>query len=97
MKIAEDDVEGVVETLIDAHALLVSSIFVELVNLGLLESDAAARRLNALADLAASPLQRHAEVAAALGERIQSYAKGFERAHAAGERPQVKLRLVSGG
>jgi hypothetical protein len=89
--------DGVIETLIEAQALITSSIYVELVNLGLIESKAAALRLKTLGKLAASPVHRHPEIAAALGDRIISYAEGFERAHEAGERPQVKLQLIDAG
>jgi len=88
--------DGVIETLIEAQALITSSIYVELVNLGLIESKAAALRLKTLGKLAGNPVHRHPAVAAALGERISSYAEGFERAHEAGEQPQVKLHLVEG-
>lgn len=86
----------VVDTLIEAQALLASSIYVDLVNLGLIDADAAARRLHALGDIAASPLQRHPQVAEALGNRIRGYAEGFDRAHRSGTRPKVQLRVVGG-
>jgi hypothetical protein len=92
-----NDLSEIIDTLIEAQALLASSIYVDLVNLGLLESDAAARRLHALGEIAASPLQRHPEVAAALGARIRGYADGFERAHRNGGRPAFQLQLVQGG
>jgi hypothetical protein len=95
--IAPQDLDEIVDTLIEAQALLASSIYVDLVNLGLLDADAAARRLHALGDIAASPLQRHPGIAAALGDRIRGYAHGFERAHRSGAEPQVKLRVVNGG
>ncbi|NIJ21587.1 hypothetical protein FHS95_003290 [Sphingomonas naasensis] len=94
------DSEGlgeVVDTLIEAQALLASSIYVDLVNLGLLDAGAAARRLHALSDIAASPLHRHPDVASALGERIRSYADGFDRAHREGGHAPVQLRVVRGG
>ena len=92
-----DDLAEIIETLIEAQALLASSIYVDLVNLGLLETDAAARRLHALGDIAASPLQRHPAVAAALGARIRDYAEGFDRANDSGSRPRFQLQLVQGG
>ncbi|MDT8759268.1 hypothetical protein MZO42_11220 [Sphingomonas psychrotolerans] len=92
-----EDLGEIVETLIEAQALLASSIYVDLVNLGLLDTDAAARRLHALGDIAASPLQRHPAVAAALGARIRDYAQGFDRAHDSGSRPRFQLQLVKGG
>lgn len=91
-----EDLSEVVDTLIEAQALLASSIYVDLVNLGLIDADAAARRLHALGDIAASPLQCHPDVAAALGDRIRGYAEGFERAHRSGARPRVQLRVVGG-
>lgn len=90
-----EDLGEIVETLIEAQALLASSIYVDLVNLGLLDADAAARRLHALGDIAASPLHRHPQVATALGDRIRGYAAGFDRAHRGGH--PVQLRLVNGG
>ncbi|ATY32883.1 hypothetical protein [Sphingomonas psychrotolerans] len=92
-----EDLAEIVETLIEAQALLASSIYVDLVNLGLLETDAAARRLHALGDIAASPLQRHPAVAAALGARIRDYAEGLDQAHRSGSRPRFQLKLVRGG
>ncbi|TGX54729.1 hypothetical protein E5A73_04520 [Sphingomonas gei] len=92
-----EDLGEIVETLIEAQALLASSIYVDLVNLGLLDTDAAARRLHALGDIAASPLQRHPAVAEALGARIRDYAEGLERAHRSGSRPRFQLQLVQGG
>lgn len=99
MKISEDprEMAEMIDTLVEANALLASSLFVELVNLGLLDAQSAARRMHALAEVAANPLHRHPELAAALGQRIRCYAEGFERAHAAGARPQVKLQLLDGG
>ena len=94
--VGPEDLGEIVETLIEAQALLASSIYVDLVNLGLLDADAAARRLDALGDIAASPLHRHPQVAAALGDRIRGYARGFDRAHRGGGHP-VQLRLVNGG
>lgn len=94
------DSEGlgeIVDTLIEAQALLASSIYVDLVNLGLLDAGAAARRLHALGDIAASPLHRHPHVATALGDRIRNYAEGFDRAHRDGAQGQVQLRVVRGG
>lgn len=97
MEIPEDGrLDDIVETLIETQALITSSIYVELVNLGLLESKAAALRLKSLAKLAASPAHRRPDIAEALSNRIVSYADGFERAHAKGERPQVQLQLVEG-
>jgi hypothetical protein len=92
-----EDLREIVETLIEAQALLASSIYVDLVNLGLLETATAAQRLHALGDIAASPLQRHPAVAAALGDRIRDYAEGFERADRSGSRPRFQLQLVQGG
>ncbi len=92
-----EDLSEIVETLIEAQALLASSIYIDLVNLGLLETDAAARRLHALGDIAASPLQRHPAVAAALGERIREYAEGLDRAHRSGTRTGFKPKLLRGG
>ncbi|AQR74460.1 hypothetical protein [Sphingomonas sp. LM7] len=91
------DFAEIVDTLIEAQAMLASSIYVDLVNLGLIDADAAGRRLHALGDIAASPLQRHPEVAAALGNRIRSYAEGFERAGPDRARPRARLRIVNGG
>lgn len=95
--VSPEDFGEIIETMIETQALLASSIYVDLVNFGLLEADAAAQRLHALGDLATSPLQRHPEVAAALGDRLRGYAEGFERAHRGGDRPQVQLRVVNGG
>ena len=90
-----EDLGEIVETLIEAQALLASSIYVDLINLGLLDANAAARRLHALGDIAASPLHRHPQVATALGDRIRGYAAGFDRTHRGGH--PVQLRLVNGG
>ena len=88
----------IIDTLIEGQALLASSLYVELVNLGLVEPEGAARRLDALADLAASPLHRHPDIAAALGERIRDYAEGLARTpRPSGPRPEVRLRVVDGG
>jgi hypothetical protein len=95
--VSPEDFGEVIETMIETQALLASSIYVDLVNFGLLEADAAARRLHALGDIAASPLQRHPEIAAALGDRLRGYAEGFERAHRSGASPRVQLRVVNGG
>lgn len=93
--VSPEDLGEVIETMIETQALLASSIYVDLVNLGLLDADAAGRRLHALGDIAASPLQRHPEIAAVLGERLRGYAEGFERAHRSGAK--VQLRVVNGG
>jgi len=93
--VSPEEFGDIIETMIETQALLTSSIYVDLVNFGLLDADAAARRLNGLGDLTASSLHRHPEVAAALSERLRGYADGFERAHRAGAR--VQLRLVNGG
>jgi hypothetical protein len=95
--VSPEDFGEIIETMIETQALLVSSIYVDLVNSGLLEAGAAARRLHALGDLAASPLQQHPEVAATLGDRLRGYADGFERAHRSGAHPKVQLRVVNGG
>lgn len=95
--VGPENLGEIVDTLIEAQALLASSIYVDLVNLGLLDADAAARRLHALGDIAASPLHRHPQVATALGDRIRGYADGFYRAHRSGASPQVQLRVVNGG
>ncbi|MDV3458358.1 hypothetical protein RZN05_15275 [Sphingomonas sp. HF-S4] len=89
------DLTEVVDTLIEAQALLASSIYIDLVNLGLIDADAAARRLHALGDIAASPLQRHPDVAAALGDRIRSYADGLARADRS-DKARAQLRVVGG-
>lgn len=95
--VSPEDFGDIIETMIDTQALLVSSIYVDLVNFGLLETDAAARRLQSLGNLTTTPHHRHPEVAAALGDRLRDYADGFERAHRSGDRPQVRLRVVNGG
>ena len=86
---------AIIDTLIESQALLASSIYVELVNLGLIDRATAAARLRAFADVAASPLQAHPQVAAALGKRVRDYADGLARESAPALSPQ--LRLVDGG
>ena len=95
--VSPEDFGAIIETMIETQALLASSIYVDLVNSGLLDADAAAKRLHALGDLAASPLQQHSAVAASLGDRLRNYAEGFERAHRSGAHPRVQLRVVNGG
>jgi len=89
------ELAALVETLIEGQALLVSSIYIDLINLGLIEPDTAAQRLQRLADVAMSPLQRHPEAAEKLAGRIRAYAEGLSRG-APGE-VEVKLRLIAGG
>lgn len=92
-----ETLNDVVDTLIEGQALLASSIYVDLVNLGLLDPEAAACRLRSLGTLAASPLHRHPEVAAALGERIEDYAEGLRRSAEPKRRQPVSLQLIKGG
>ncbi|WP_404334152.1 hypothetical protein AB2M62_12470 [Sphingomonas sp. MMS12-HWE2-04] len=86
---------AIIDTLIESQALLASSIYVELVNLGLIDRETAAARLRAFADLAASPLHAHPQVAEALGRRVRDYADGLAQATAAVITPH--LRLIDGG
>lgn len=94
---SSEPLPDVVETLIEGQAMLASSLYIELVNLGLIDKRAAADRLRALATLAASPLQQHPEVAAALAARIDRYAAGMEAAAAADADPRTQLRVIEGG
>lgn len=89
----------VIDTLIEGHALLASSIYIELINLGLLKSEVAVQRLHALGDLAGSPLHRHPIVASALAERIRDYADGIARSPAPGLKPRsgTVLHVIDGG
>ncbi len=89
------DLAALVDTLIEGQALLVSSLYIDLINLGLLESETAAGRLRALATLANSPLQRHPEAAAALARRMNDYADGLSRTEGGGH--EARLRLILGG
>lgn len=86
---------AIVDTLIESQALLASSIYVELVNLGLIDRETAAARLRAFATVAASPLHAHPEIAEALGKRVRDYADGLAGAGA----PEIapRLRLIDGG
>lgn len=90
-----DELAALVETLIEGQALLVSSLYIDLINLGLIEPETAASRLRRLAEVAMSPLQRHPEAAEKLAERIRAYAEGLSRG-TPGEF-EVKLRLIAGG
>jgi len=90
-----EELAALIETLIEGQALLVSSVYIDIINLGLIEPQTAASRLEHLADVAMSPLQRHPETAEKLAARIRAYARGLERG-AAGE-VEVKLRLIAGG
>lgn len=84
------ELNDVIDTLIEGQAMMASSIYIDLVNLGLIDSERAARRLHALADLAASPLHDCPQVATALASRIRSYAQGLEKV----DKGQLRLRLI---
>lgn len=90
-----NDLTSLVETLIEGQALLVSSVYVDLINLGLIEPETAAARLRGIAELAKSPLQRHPQAAAALAARMHAYADGLGRG--AGGDVESKFRLIVGG
>lgn len=89
----------VIDTLIEGHALIASSIYVELINIGLLKPEVAAERLLTLSNLAGSPLHRHPAVAAALARRIRDYADGIAQAPptALKTRPAMVLQVIEGG
>ncbi|MBO9623974.1 MAG: hypothetical protein J7500_14790 [Sphingomonas sp.] len=89
----------IIDTLIEGHALLASTIYIELINLGILKPDVAAQRLHALSDLAGSPLHRHPAVAKAMAERIRDYADGIAEAPPLALAPKsgTIFRVIDGG
>lgn len=92
-----NDMGEIVETLIEGQAILASSFYVDLVNLGLLKPDAAAARMRTIASLAGSPLHRFPAAATRLQSRLNHYADALARRDEPKKRKEPRLRVLKGG
>lgn len=89
------ELADIVQTLVESQAILASSFYIDLINMGLMQPQAAACRLRALSALAGSSLQRNPEVATQLRNRLLDYADGLSEVQSGDVR--TKLRLIDGG
>jgi hypothetical protein len=87
----------IVETLIEGQAILASSFYIDLVNLGLLKSDDAAARMRKIASLVGSPLHRFPAVAVKLQNRLNHYADALEKRDEQQRKKVPTLRVLKGG